>query len=553
MNTNERLDLIERVDHASEDQAKLTLKFMILKCTVKQNTIARAIRDAIERHTPTPTIVYQQPEPVDNDEAALTSSDKKSKKKKEEEDRDGGGQDEGGLPSTVSGRRQSTRRGDITADQLVGQLIMKKTKSKLKRNKKDSSDHDGEQNSPDASKKNKPKHVPEPEDETEQPAHDNSIRQPSKQKQHTVIDLVTASEDETYDNVQSENESLEDQSSDEDSPDNDSSGNNSPAEDSSDDDSSEDDSPDIVSSDDEGTSNEQQGDAIAGGSEPSQDGSNKKITQASAGDGSGDRDAAQSITISMAKTSIQNDGTKMMPFDLTKKRKAPEPTEEEAHDGDSVKAATDTQANKRPKRTEPREVQRSLNDQTCRICGVWFPSIEQLFGHRLYCKSAVVARVSHHRSEPRRACQPNKLEMSQTADTPVNHSITDKASSSAQLQVHPNDGVQAAQALSAPRLGFHNLPTNDCMDIDQSRLAPVHSDSKAKAPSFELPLRSASARTGSGPSSSSWRRQLKDKAFVEKLEDLMQLIHKCRRCGECFDINHNEAGDCQKGHPGTSA
>ncbi|KAG6360957.1 hypothetical protein INS49_012025 [Diaporthe citri] len=128
MNNSEKLGLIERVDHASEDQAKRTLRSMILKCTVTQPTIARAIKDAIERHTPTPMIVYQQPESEDDDESAPTTSHKKSNKKKNQ---DGSSQDED-VPASTSKKRRSTRRGDINADPLVGQLILKKTKTKTK-------------------------------------------------------------------------------------------------------------------------------------------------------------------------------------------------------------------------------------------------------------------------------------------------------------------------------------------------------------------------------------------------------------------------------------
>lgn len=551
MNHNEKVGLIERVERASEDQAKRTLRSMIVKCSVNQPTIARAIKDAIERYTPTPTIVFQQPEPEDEDQVALISPLKKSRKKKRDED--GSSQEDEDVPSTTS-KRQSTRRGDINPEPLVGKLVLKKTKAKLKRKNKHSSDHDEEQRSPDASSKNKSGRVSKPGAESEQRAHDTSMGQPSEQKDPTVIDLISSSDDETCDTVQSENESLSNKSSDDVSLDNDNSEDDSPAEDSSDGDSSEDvssedDSPDIVSADDEDTGNEQQSNTITGGSEPSQDGSNKRAPQASAGGSHGGPDAARSITVSMSKTSIQNDGIKMRPFGSTKKRKAPEQTVEEAHDEHAAQTATDTQANKRLRRTHPKGPRNSLENRRCRDCGVLFPSVAQLLGHRLYCKSAVVTPVSHHRCEPPWAFHPNKLEKSQAADTSADYSITDETNESAQLRVHPNGGVQAAHALSAHRHGFDTLPTNDTMDIDQTPLPPASRDSKDEAASYKLPLRDASSE--SDPSILSRRLPLHNKKFVEKLEPLIQLIHKCKRCGRYYNSSHNEAGNCQKGHTGT--
>lgn len=385
MDNNEKLGWIERVDHASEEQAKRTLKFMILKCNTKTDTIARAIRDAIERHTPTPTIVYQQPESEDDGEAAVASSHKKSsKKKKKKKDQDGSSQDEEDAPSTTSKKRRSNRRGDINPDPLVEQPILKKTKTKLKRKKKRSSDQEEEQNSPDTSKKNKSKHASRLGAEAEPQACDNSMGRPSMREGPPVIDLVTSSDDETCDTQQSDNESLDDRSS---------------HDVSSDSDSSDDESSDNESSDVESSEDEQQDIALAQGVRVSQDGSMKKATQAGARNGDDDSSAAQSITISMAKASIRNDDGKMSPFDSGKKRKAPEHAVEDVHNDRDAQTATDTQANKRAKHNQTTEPHVSLHGRTCRYCGMLFQSVGQLIRHQIHCKSAIATPVSHLRSQ----------------------------------------------------------------------------------------------------------------------------------------------------------
>lgn len=383
MDNNEKLGWIERVDHASEDQAKRTLKFMILKCNTKTDTIARAIRDAIERHTPTPTIVYQQPESEDDGEAELASSPKKSsKKKKKKKDQDGSSQDEEDAPSKISKKRRRTRRGDINADPLIGEVILKKTKTKLKRNKKRSSDHDEEHSRPDTSKKNKSMPASRLGADAEPQACDNPVGRPYMREGPPVIDLVTSSDDETCDPQQSDNENLDDRSSHDVSSENNSSDDESSDNDSSDDESSEDEQKDIVRSQ---------------GVRVSQDSPMKRTPQAGERNVDDNSNAAQSITISMAKASIRNDDGKMSPFDLGKKRKAPEHAEEDVHNDHDAQTASDTQANKRAKHNQPTEPHFSLHGRTCRYCGMLFQSVGQLIRHQIHCKSAIATPVSHLR------------------------------------------------------------------------------------------------------------------------------------------------------------
>lgn len=419
MNNSEKLGLIERVERASEEQAKRTLKSMILKCHIRQETIARAIKDAIERHTPTPTIVYQDPASGDDDEEVPTASRKKSKKKKH---RDGSSQDEEDEPSPTSKRPWSTRRGDINADPLVGHLVLKKTKTKLKRNKKRSSDHNEEQNDPNSSKKIQPKHASNHRADPEQRTCDNSMGGPSQPESPTVIDLVTSSDGETCDTEHSDDKNLDDESSGNNSSDSESPYDFSSAEDRSDDRDSE---------------IEQQDKVLPAGIRSSQKDSNNKVDQASAKNGDSGRGAFHSITISMAKASNQNEGNEMSPLSSVKKRKASDHTMEEIPNDQPAKSATGTHVNKRSKTNHPQELQTSQEERTCRKCGTLFPSMAQLHRHRHHCKGFAAKVGSDHRSEPPSVDRSGRLEQVQKTSNPASETFTDEPHNTLRLPSRP--------------------------------------------------------------------------------------------------------------------
>lgn len=163
MNHNEKLDIVERVERASEAQAKKTLKSMVLKCQVTHNTIARAIKDAVDRHCPTPHTVYEDPGSADEGEAAPTTSHKKKKKKKEK-GHSGDSENKESVPNATSKKHRKIKRGDINPDPLVSQLIVKGGKSKRKGSRKANDDHD------------------------------------ERHKNRVIIDLVTSSDSELSDN-----------------------------------------------------------------------------------------------------------------------------------------------------------------------------------------------------------------------------------------------------------------------------------------------------------------------------------------------------------------
>lgn len=534
MDHNEKVGLIERVNHASEDQAKRTLRFMIVKCTVTQSTIARAIRDAIERHTPTPMIVYQQPESEDDDEAALVSSHKKSTKKK---DQDGSGQEEDEFPSTISKERRSTRRGDINSDPLVGQLILKKTKTKTKGNKKHSSDHDEEKNNPNSPKKNRSRHASKLRAEPEQRTCDNSMGEPSQQKTPTVIDLVTSSDDETCDSEHSENESLDDGSSD-----NDGSDNESPYDDSSEDE----------NADDEDPENEQQDDVLPGATRSTQDNSNNKVSQASANSGEGGRSASHSITISMAKASNLNDGNEMSPLCSVKKRKAPEHAMEEMPNHQPAKIATGSHVHKRSKKYHPQEPQTPPEQRTCRKCGILFPSMAQLLKHRHYCKGFAANFGSHHRSEPPSDDRSRRLEKVQKASNPASENFTDQPHNTLRLPSRPLQRASAARESSQPPPSFVHEPNNFPRGLKGAYTAfPGHASDPKSPPPQDLaqtpePGQSSDSRPNyqsRPPEPESLRQHLLKEVSEEA-------VHRCRLCKKWYRDSENVVGVCSC-HPGT--
>lgn len=431
MDSNEKLGLIERVGHASEDQAKRTLKYMILKCNVKQDTIARAIKDAIEKHTPTPMILYQQPESEDDDEAAINSTLKKSDKR--QKDQDGSSDEEDDARSAPAKRRHRTLRGDINPDPNVGNLILENTKTKLKKDKRSSRDHDEEQKRPNASKKNKSKHASEPRAETKQRIFVDLKGTASKQKSPPVIDLVTSSDDESSATEQSRNDILSGKSS---------------GDDDSDNDSTDDSSSDSDSSDDGSSEDEPQGGALADGL--SHDGSNKKAIQGNARSGDGRRTVARPVTFSMAKASKQNDSNKIGPSFSSKKRKVPEPTVGEVSGERPAKPASDAHVDKRSKPNHPQEPPRSPDLPKCRKCGILFPSVAQLLKHQVYFKGLAATMGSRSRSESPSGDHTPLLQQVKKASHPTGGSSPEEPHRNLRLPSRPRQRSPAGRVLLVP-------------------------------------------------------------------------------------------------------
>lgn len=535
MDNNEKLGWIERVDHASEEQAKRTLKFMILKCNTKTDTIARAIRDAIERHTPTPTIVYEQPESEDDSEDALASSHKKSsKKKKKKKEQDSSSQDEGDAPSMTSTKSRRTRRGDINADPLVGRLILKKSKTKPRRNKKRSSDHDEEQNSPDVSDKIKSKHASEPRAETKQRTCGESLETLSKQKSPPVIDLVTSSDDETGNTEQSKHGIVDDKSSDDDS---------------SDDDSPDDSSSDSHSSDDGDSEDETHGDTVADRVGLPQESPNKDANEANArGDDTG-RITTRPSTNSTANMSNQNSGTEIGIFGSGKKRKASERAVEEIRKDTGANSTIINHLNKRSKQNHPHESQRSPKDRTCRKCGVLFPSVAQLLKHQLYCKDSPEFPGGYHRSEPPSDDGSHQAKEAQKASHRAGDSFTDEPRKILQLPSRPRQTSQTDRGLSVPPPSFVHEPNNFPRGPTPTPLAIARSVSGIQSSPTGLIHRSEpnlSLDDSSGHQSPAPKPTTREQERYE--ED--RALRRCMYCKKWFRNCDNSNASCIC-HPGT--
>lgn len=531
MNNNEKLGLIERVDHASEDQAKRTLRSMILKCTVRQDTISRAIKDAIERYTPTTMIVYQQPESEDEDEAAIDSSRKKSKKKK---GRDGGSQDEEGAPFTTSKKRRSTRRGDINVDPLVGQLILKKTKTKMKHEKTCSNDHDEEQHNGNSSKKNK---------SNEQRVSGSSIGGSSKQKAPIVIDLVSSSDDESDHTEQPGNESLDENSFNGGSPDIDSQGDHSSDSDSSDSDSS--DSTDSSSSDDEGTENEQQDDGLSGGIPPSQKNPIRGVNRASERNSDGSHGVAQSITFSRAKASKQSNRKELSPVTSGKKRKAHERTVEEIQNDRPIKSTSDAPLNKKPKPNLPLVPGKHREHRKCRECGTLFPSLAQLLKHGVSCKGFNTTPGSHHRPEPSSHDHSGRLKQVQKASQPAGSSSTGELHDTLQLPSRPLQAAPADPGLSVPPPNFIHESNNFTCGLVPRPLALARSASgmqRSRPDLAQHPVQKLSPNGSPGHQLQLPRPDSITQHLIER--DEVKVFHQCKFCKEWFTEDTSAVGAC---------
>jgi hypothetical protein len=524
MNTNERLALSERVNHASEDQIKRALHFMILKCTVTQTTIARAIRDAIERHTPTPTVVFEEQEPKDDDEVILASSHRKSTKKEEDQSSASEDEDEDAdAPTTTSKHHRSTGRRE------------KKSKTKLKGKKKAIDDQEGGQNRPDSSRKKKKKHkklkdAPNFQTGPNQSNSEDSVGGPSKQRKPAIIDLVTSSDVETHTTEQSASHVLNKTISNDHG---------------SDHDSSNDHSSDSDSSDVEGFSNEQQDDCLAGSVRLSQEGSRMKITQAGARHGEGDS-RAQSVTVSMARAWNQHGHNKIGSSGLDKKRKAVELAVEDVHRNQPAKSATDVHLVKRPKQNYSKETQVPPEGRKCEKCNKSFPIFE-LMKHRRACKCTAASVDRHHLPKAPANDHRHEIKRIQKAGDPVGDILTAESRSTVQLPSTPLQTVPADRELSKTPPRFVQKPNNFPRGPTPVPMALARSNAGTKSlPSYSFrgmkPEASSDASTDKQPISP------QPEPFRQHLLPVFER-KECIFCTRWFSHWDNLEGVC-KCHPG---
>lgn len=530
MDNNEKLVLIERVNHASEEQVKRALNFMILKCNVNTGTIARAIRDTLERHAPTPTIVYQQPESEDDGEAALASSDRKSKKKKKKRRHDVGSENEEDVRPAGSNDHQNAPRDAVDTEPDDEQVVLKKTKTKSKHKTALTDDQDEQQNSSERSKKKKKrKHASKLRAETEQRAPD-TLGNPTKEKHPTVIDLITSSDDETCDTKQPKNASLDGKSSDVDNSDN-----VSPDESSSDGD----------SSDNGGSGDKPPGDAFADGSGPVLEISKRKANQASTRSGDVDHSAVRSSTHSAAKPSNQNDGFEFSVFGSGKKRKAPEHTVEDIHKDQPAKSTVLSHLKKRPKQDHPLEPQRSSEDQVCRKCGILFPSVPELRKHQHHCKGFSATLGSHHRSEQPSEDHSHRLNQTQKASHAVDQSFTEEPHNTLRLPSRPRERSPEDRGLSVP-------PSSSVRELGNFPSGPK-STSRALARSVSgVQSSPLGLVNGQGPKPSTYgspdhqsQPPKPDPSRERLIPERDKIVYQCKYCKKSFTEYGNAPGACK--------
>ena len=537
MDTNEKLGLIERVDHASGHQAKRALKSMILKCTVRHGTIARAIKDAVGRHTPTPVIVYQHSESED-DEASLTSSHRNPNEEKK--DQDSSSQDEQGMPPATSRKHPRTRRGHIKPGPLIEQPMLTKTKKKLKGKNKRAGDHDLGLNSPAPSKRKKSKHASRLRAENEKSTSKTSMGKPDDKKKPTVIDLISSTNDDTCVDEQSEVKALENNSSDDGNSDNGSSDDGISHGHSSDNHIPSHDSSHDENSDDKTSETENFADGLAS----FKLGLDKNDTRASPSNGFDSRNSAQWSTHARAKASTHNVGVEMSPTDLNKKRKESERAVEGVHNDQTAKSATVVHLNKRSKLNHPSKSQVSPEDRKCPKCYLKFPSVAQLLRHRLYCKDTNATSGSHHRSEPSSHNHPRRAQQVQKDSHPAGDSFIDEPHSTLQLPSRPLQRAPGARELSARPPSFVHEPNN--FPRGRHRLLtfarqPPEVDSLPQGTIRRPGPMSSSGGPSDHKSLLSERESPRQHPFQEPR---VKPVHQCRFCKEWFRDSENSKGAC---------
>ncbi|KAL1855245.1 hypothetical protein Daus18300_011151 [Diaporthe australafricana] len=389
MNNNEKLELGERVERASEAQAKLTLKFMILKCRVTDVTIGRAIKDAVERQCPTPHVVYEDPGPADEVEAASApATPHKQKKKKKKKDHSGDSENEEDLPNAISTKHSKTKRGDINPDPLISRLIVKKAKSKLKGNRNASDNHDKRYKKLKSSTRKKKKRVSENEVAADQQLTRAIKVESGGSSSPVVIDLVTSSDSELSDSDRPENKTA---------------GGDPSVQAKS--------GHDIDLQEQERKTNRKP---------PG------KLATLNTKQESHDLRGGIWVNISNKKKAEKAIGS-VPPVStaLTKKRKAKEHDERDADDDQSHSPALKVKRSKRSKGEHPREPQSVSKSLECRKCRVKFPSLRRLSKHFQKClitPYVPVATPLRNASSPHISAGPQslqKVEHSSEADVKV--------------------------------------------------------------------------------------------------------------------------------------
>lgn len=404
MDKNEQSALIERLEHASGDQAKRALRSMILKCTTRHSTIARAIRDAIDRHAPAPSIVYENPVANDNSDAfILPSAPVLGNKAKDK------GHGRQGDEAVLSG----------TSDEDTGALrrhtkASKKTKTTTSGKGKRVGHQNPPQSNLDSSKKsteyNKARHAPTHRAQTEHRAPQRPVGPVSQQAKTNVLDLVPSSDLEARGKDRLPGRILKNDVSDEDlavaissedepwyaaQPQKHTDNSRIPNDQSSKIGNSGSDSSSSDSSDDESSIDERQGNSLAVAAGPPREGPKVKTKHPGAPTG-GSGPRAQSVTVPRAEATNQHGAGNLSSFGLSKKRKAPDLPVEKAHNQAS-KSATDIHLVKRPRPNQPQDQKDSLKNWRCRKCNLLFPSVAALLEHHTSHREDEAARDGHHR------------------------------------------------------------------------------------------------------------------------------------------------------------
>jgi hypothetical protein len=484
MDANERHAFITRVEAASGAQAKAILRCMILKCTVTHTTIARAIRDAVERHGPTPAVIYEEQEPSGDEEPSLPSSHRKSKKKKKGEEVEQVAISENEVEASNTLNQHRSRSG-------------REKKTKLKGKSRVSGEQAREQNAPKSSSpKTKAKKT-----------KDKSLNHASKQRESAVIDLITPSDGEDHTLAQPASPRgipariFDSQGGD-----------------------SEDREEGVGQArhaDSRDVSEKQQVHPLPKRAEPSLGGSRKSTIEPGAKIGHGGH-GTPSVPTSIEEPGKQHESNKFSSSGLEKKRKALEPTVE---DGPSQprKTASHMRLVKRAKQSNPQEAhapsvgRKCTEAGICTKCNIWF-LISELGKHRQSCKgTAATLTVDRHHVPRPRANYQQRNQSRQTQKARISASDTVTAESQKTVQLSPLEfprGTRAGQDFSETPPDFVQGPNRFPLGPTPVPMSLARSDGGAPPePSYRFRLAKPAVPSGVSPghqsppveASSSWQ------------------------------------------------
>lgn len=486
MDSSERLNFINRLNGLTGDQAREVLKQMAINCNTRHTTIARALRNAVDRHAPVQ--YYPVPLPVPSSPPVATPSTNASSRNKTKvaDKRNMRGSSTAGTnDETPAPKKKKIKRGDINPDPNIGRLILDKTTPKTKQGR-------------------------------------------IKQEEVIVIESDTStSESDTSDSESSDSDSLDNENSDPRLSDSNQSDDDSSSGTDSADNPASTDSTDTDSSESGSSDSDDSVDGKPAHRKPPRGSTASKrsiheqvkppdIVPSASRDGKGVEKSKKVGRIEKARSSTK-----------IKKRKA----EEDVEVG-HTSAGTSIQGNKKAKTTD---CQRPDSDRTCRNCLEVFESRTQLFTH--------LHLLRHFDTSPAKPnSDPEEQLTGQRVEKHIKNEYEDDFDSPMSPIRSATLGRETKRALSPPP--FIKEPNNFPRGPTPASLVLARQRSYNVAASKALPVRSGAAVASSPHAprpapSEAFRPQWAPKVYGEREV-------RCRYCYDFFKGSENHVNACRR-------